>query len=101
MVENYLGGPVAEATPYAFAALGDLRGYPATLVINCEYDGLRASGEAFTAALSEAGCVVTQLVAPDVLHGHANSPWLPQAQQSYADVARWLTSSTSPPASEA
>jgi acetyl esterase/lipase len=92
MVENYLGGPVSEATPYAFAALGHLRGYPPTLVINGEYDGLRASGEAFSSALMAAGCEVTQLLAPEVLHGHANSPWLPQAQQTYGDVAEWLTS---------
>ena len=91
VIENYLGGPVDTATPYAFAALGNLRGYPPTLVINCEYDGLRASGEAFTEALREAGVAVTQLLARDVLHGHINSPWLPQAQQSYADMATWLT----------
>jgi acetyl esterase/lipase len=63
---------------------------PPTLVINCEYDGLRASGEAFTAQLAEAGVEVEQLLAPDVLHGHINSPWLPQAQQSYADMAAWV-----------
>jgi acetyl esterase/lipase len=90
VVENYLGADVSEASPYAFAALGDLRHYPPTLIINCEYDGLRVSGEAFAAALESAGVPVTQLLAPDVLHGHINSPWLPQAQQSYADMAAWL-----------
>jgi hypothetical protein len=30
------------------------------------------------------------MVVRDVLHGHLNSPWLPQAQQSYADMAAWL-----------
>jgi acetyl esterase/lipase len=91
MVENYLGAPRAEASPYAMPALGELAGFPTTLVINCEYDGLRASGEAFAASLVAAGVPVTQLLAPDVLHGHINSPWLPQAQQSYADMASWLT----------
>jgi acetyl esterase/lipase len=91
ILENYLGAPTCDADPYALAALGDLVDYPQTLVINCEYDGLRASGEAFAAALQSANVPVTQLLAPDVLHGHINSPWLPQAHQSYADMARWLT----------
>jgi acetyl esterase len=91
VIENYLGARVEEADPYAMPGLADLRSYPPTLIINCEYDGLRASGEAFAAALQAAGAPVTQLLAPDVLHGHINSPWLPQAQQSYADMAGWLT----------
>ena len=91
VVENYLGAPASAAPPYAFAGVGDLRGYPATLIINCEYDGLRASGEAFAAALEAVEVPVTQLLAPDVLHGHINSPWLPQAQQSYGDMADWIT----------
>jgi acetyl esterase/lipase len=94
VVENYLGAPDSEASPYAMAGIADLQGYPPTLIINCEYDGLRASGEAFAAALEAVGTPVTQLLAPDVLHGHINSPWLPQAQQSYADMAQWLAQST-------
>jgi acetyl esterase/lipase len=90
MVENFLGGPLSSATPYAMAALGDLRQYPPTLIINAEYDGLRASGEAFTDALRGAGVPVRQLLARDVLHGHLNSPWLRQAQQDYANIADFL-----------
>jgi acetyl esterase/lipase len=90
MIQNYLGAPWQDASPYAMAGLGDLKGLPPHLIINCEYDGLRASGEVYTAALSSAGVAVTQLLAPDVLHGHINSPWLPQAQQSYGDMAAWL-----------
>jgi acetyl esterase/lipase len=89
-VENYLGAPASEAHPYAMPGVAHLQGMPATLVINCEYDGLRASGEAFVAQLAGAGVEVQQLLAPDVLHGHINSPWLPQAQQSYADMAAWV-----------
>jgi acetyl esterase/lipase len=90
LVENYLGAPREEADAYALPALGDLRGLPRTLVINCEYDALRASGEAFAAALAAAGVPVSQLLAEDVLHGHINSPWLPQAQRSYQDMAAWV-----------
>jgi acetyl esterase/lipase len=88
--ENYLGAPLAEATPYAAPALAELSGLPPTLIINCEYDGLRSSGEAYTQSLAAAGVSVTQLLAEDVLHGHINSPWLPQAQRSYADMADWV-----------
>jgi acetyl esterase/lipase len=94
MVENYLGAPASEADVYAMPGLADLTGYSPTLVINCEYDGLRASGEAFVAALGAAGVPVTQLLARDVLHGHINAPWLPQAQQSYHEMAAWLVAST-------
>jgi acetyl esterase/lipase len=87
LVENYLGAPVSEADPYALPGDADLRGLPPTVVINCEYDALRASGEAFFRALVDAEVECTQMCVGDVLHGHINSPWLPQAQQSFADMA--------------
>ena len=90
VVENYLGAPLAEATPYAMAGLADLAGLPPTLIINCEYDGLRASGEQFARQLTAARVPVRQVLAADVLHGHINAPWLPQAQQTYADIAAWV-----------
>jgi acetyl esterase/lipase len=96
-VENYLGAPADQAHPYAMAALGDLHDYPRTLMINCEYDGLRASGETFAAALQAAGNDVTVLMAENVLHGHINAPWLPQAQQTYADMSAWVRNA--PPSS--
>lgn len=90
ITENYIGAPAAEADAYAMPGLADLAGLPPTLVVNCEYDGLRASGEAFVASAATAGVEVKQLLALDVLHGHINSPWLPQAQQTYADMAAWV-----------
>jgi acetyl esterase/lipase len=90
LIENYVGCRVAAADSYALPAAAQLGGLPPTLIVNCEYDGLRASGEAFASALADAGVVVEQLLAHDVLHGHINAPWLPQAQQSYADMARWV-----------
>jgi acetyl esterase len=89
-VENYLGAPVDEATPYAMPALGELSGLPPTLIINCEYDGLRASGEAYGAALKVAGVPVEVLCAPGVMHGHLNHPWLPATQASLATMADWV-----------
>ena len=71
---NYLGGPISEASGYAFPALADLRGLCPTLVLNAEYDDLRASGQAFTAALAAAGVDVRQVMATSMLHGFLNLP---------------------------
>lgn len=65
-----------------------------TLVINSEYDGLRASGEAATAALIAANVPTRQLLARGVAHGHLNSPHLAQAQESFQDIADWLVNTS-------
>lgn len=90
VVENYLGAPTAQADGYAMPAVADLAGLPPTLVVNCEYDGLRASGEAFAASLVAAGVDVDVRLVADVLHGHLNAPWLAAAQHTYGDMAAWL-----------
>lgn len=95
MVENYLGRPLAEAPAYAMPGHGDLAGLPATLVINAEYDGLRASGEAATEALLAAGVETRQLLAHDVAHGHLSAPHLAQTQESFGDIAAWIVDITS------
>jgi len=71
---NYLGGPISSADGYAMPALALLEGLCPTVVINAEYDGLRASGEAFAAALALAGVDVRQVLVPGVLHGFLNQP---------------------------
>lgn len=71
---NYLGGPLSEADGYAFPVLADLRGLCPTLVLNAEYDDLRASGQAFAAALAAAGVDVRQVMATSMLHGFLNLP---------------------------
>jgi acetyl esterase/lipase len=72
--ENYLGGPLSKADGYAFPANAVLEGLCPTLVVNAEYDNLRASGEAFTAALAIAGVDVRQVTVPGLLHGFLNQP---------------------------
>jgi acetyl esterase len=71
---NYLGGPLSSADGYAMPALAQLEGLCPTLVINAEYDRLRASGEAFAAALALAGVDVRQVLVPGVLHAFLNQP---------------------------
>jgi acetyl esterase/lipase len=69
---NYLGGPLDVADGYAFPALADVKGLCPTVLINAEYDDLRASGETFTAQLAEAGVPVRQWLAVGMLHGFLN-----------------------------
>jgi acetyl esterase len=45
-----------------------------TLVLNAEYDDLRTSGEAFSAALALAGVDVRQVQVKTMLHGFLNLP---------------------------
>src|SRR4051794_41166703 len=71
---NYLGGPLSRADGYAFPAHAVLEGLCPTVVINAEYDNLRPSGEAFTAALAVAGVDVRQVTVPGLLHGFLNQP---------------------------
>jgi acetyl esterase len=71
---NYLGGPISSADGYAMPALAVLEGLCPTVVINAEYDRLRASGEAFAAALALAGVDVRQVLVPGVLHAFLNQP---------------------------
>jgi acetyl esterase/lipase len=72
--ENYLGGPLSSADGYAFPAGAVLDGLSPTLVVNAEYDSLRPSGEAFTAAAALAGVDVRQVVIRGMLHGFLNLP---------------------------
>jgi acetyl esterase len=72
MTENYLGGPADSADGYAMPALADLAGLCPTLVLNAEYDDLRSSGEAFSAALALAGVDVQQVLMQRMLHGFLN-----------------------------
>lgn len=91
IIENYLGASIGEATPYAMPGIADdLGGLPPTLIINCEYDGLRASGECFARQLREAGVEVATDTVPDVEHGHLSRPGLPQAARTHAAMSRWV-----------
>jgi acetyl esterase len=93
MNANYLGCPISSADGYAFPALANLAGLPATLVITAEYDDLRPSGEAFTEALARAGVDVRQAQISGVPHGFLNmTPTLDGTIKALNLLAETLTS---------
>ncbi|MEH0527866.1 alpha/beta hydrolase [Streptomyces stelliscabiei] len=73
MTANYLGG-TPDPHGYAFPASAVLDGLCPTLVLDAEYDDLRASSEAFAAALVKSGAPVRHVTVPGVLHGFLNLP---------------------------
>ena len=71
---NYLGGPESGADGYAMPGLAVLEGLCPTVVVNAEYDDLRASGEKFVASLAQAGVDVRQVTASGMLHAFLMLP---------------------------
>jgi acetyl esterase len=67
-------GPDREPDGYAMPARAELAGLCPTLLINAEYDLLRASGEAFAAALAESGVDVVTVTIASMLHGFLSLP---------------------------
>jgi acetyl esterase len=72
ITENYLGGPASRADGYAMPGNAVLEGLPPVLLINSEYDDLRASAEVFAGQLAVAGVDVRQVMARGMLHGFLN-----------------------------
>lgn len=96
-VRSYIGDG-ARPTPYAFPALADLRGMPATIVLTCEYDDLRTSGEEFAAALADAGVRVVLRREPGVPHGYLNIAGLQAFEDSLRRITAALTEEAVPEA---
>lgn len=69
-----------------------LDGLRPTLVINCEYDSLRASGEAYAQQLRSAGVTVIERLEPGVTHGHLNASPLdsPGTEQTLRAMAAFI-----------
>ena len=72
ITENYLGGPSSNADGYAMPANAVLEGLCPVLLLNSEYDDLRASAEAFAGQLAVAGVDVRQVLVRGMLHGFLN-----------------------------
>jgi acetyl esterase len=72
ITENYLGGPASRADGYAMPGGAVLEGLCPVLLLNSEYDDLRASAEVFAGQLAVAGVDVRQVLVPGMLHGFLN-----------------------------
>jgi acetyl esterase len=87
---NYVGDEARFGDPYAFPANGALEGLPPVLIVNSEYDTLRASGEAFAQALEAAGVEVRVECEPGTAHGHLNEAEFPPAMRTLHRMVGWL-----------
>ncbi|GAA4155143.1 alpha/beta hydrolase [Leifsonia shinshuensis] len=87
---NFAGSEARLHDPHAFPGLGSVGGFPPSLVVVCEHDGLRPSGEAFAARLANAGRDATLHVEPDADHAHINEPSHPGAARTLDAIAGWI-----------
>lgn len=87
---NFAGSEEVLRDPHAFAALGRVDGFPPTLIVVCEQDGLRPSGEAFAAQLDAAGVPVELRLEGGAGHGHINEPADPTALPTIDAIAAWI-----------
>lgn len=92
---NFLGG-LSPDVPYAFPGLGSVAGLPRTLVMICEYDDLRPTGEQLTDQLEAAGVPTTVELVRGMTHGHLNIPGHPAALRSLSGVAAFLSDDVVP-----
>jgi acetyl esterase/lipase len=75
-INSNMGYENVDASYHCFPGdSADHSGLPETLIINSEYDSLRASGERYFEQLKAAGVTVSQLMAGGAMHGHLN--WYP------------------------
>jgi acetyl esterase/lipase len=91
---NYAGGMEAFTDPRAFAGVGSGEGFPPTLIVVCEHDELRPSGEAFARLLEAAGRSVALHLEPGAEHGHIDRPGDAGALRTISAIAAWLTDRT-------
>jgi acetyl esterase len=74
ITRNYLGGAESRADGYAMPARAELAGLCEVVLLNAEYDDLRASSETFAAQLAVVGVDVRQVLVRGMLHGFLNLP---------------------------
>jgi acetyl esterase len=90
LARNFAGSDEALGDPHAFAALGRVDGFPPTLVVVCEKDSLRPSGEAFAQQLEDAGIEAELHLQASADHGHINEPSDPTALPTVEAIAAWI-----------
>src|SRR5215207_3797604 len=95
ITENYLGGPAGRADGYAMPGNSVLEGLCPVLLLNSEYDDLRASAEVFAGQLAAAGVDVRQVLVPGMLHGFLNlHPGVEPVDAALALMAQTVVAAT-------
>jgi acetyl esterase/lipase len=98
ITENYLGGPSSLADGYAMPANAVLEGLCPVLLLNSEYDDLRASAEVFAGQLAVAGVDVRQVLVAGMLHGFLNlHPGIEPVDRALALMAEVVAAARSLP----
>lgn len=88
---NYAGSHAALTNPDIFPGMGAGTGFPDTLIIACEFDGMRPSAERFEGVLLEAGVDVSYRLELGSDHGHINEPGHAGALRTIASMVTWIT----------
>jgi acetyl esterase len=86
---NYAGSKEALTNRLAFPGGHDLDQFPRTLVVNAEYDNMRASGDQFAAELAASGADVHHHVLPGTRHAFLNRPGLAAFATTVSLIAAW------------
>jgi acetyl esterase/lipase len=90
MGRNYVGPGGTARLAEAFPDPAELAGFPPTMIVDSEFDTLRASSGAFAAALGEHGVPVTHVVESGTRHGHLNRD-SPAQRATLRQMAAWIT----------
>lgn len=86
----HYAGPAGLTDPYAFPGVGDLVGTAPTLIVNCESDTLRRSGELYAEQLRAAGVETDVHLLPGAAHGTLNDPLTDAGVRTVEMIAEWL-----------
>ncbi len=86
----HYAGAAGLADPYAFPGVGDLAGTPPTLIVNCESDTLRRSGELYAEQLRAAGAETSVHLLPGAAHGTLNEPFTEAGVRTVDLISEWL-----------
>ncbi|MEW9870736.1 alpha/beta hydrolase [Arthrobacter sp. HS15c] len=95
MNRNYAGSLGAMTDPRAFPGGADLSTFPKALILNAEFDSLRASGDAFASELAAHHVPVENEYLPGTRHGFLNKPGTTGMNAGLDRIASWLHASTS------
>ncbi len=89
---NYTGSRARLGDPSAFPGGHRLVGFPPTLLLDAERDGMRSSSTLFATDLAAAGVPVEHRVLPDAVHGFLGRPQEDDFTTGVEAVARWALS---------